>query len=43
VREAAKKAHYMSLSEAERKKIDLMRDPGYRKALKVVMLSGGGD
>ena len=43
VREAAKKAHYMSLNEEERKKVDLMKDPGYRKALKVVLHSGGGD
>jgi len=33
----------MSLPEEERKKKELMRDPGYRKAFGVIMQAGGGD
>jgi hypothetical protein len=31
------------MPEEERKKRDLMKDPGYRKALGVIMHAGGGD
>jgi len=43
LREAEKRLKEMSMPEEERKKRQLMRDSGYRKAFGVVMQAGGGD
>ena len=43
IREAERRLKESSMPEEERKKRDLMRDPGYRKAFGVLMIAGGGD
>jgi hypothetical protein len=43
IREAERRLKESSMPEEERKKRELMRDPGYRKAFGVVMNAGGGD
>jgi hypothetical protein len=43
LREAERRLKESSLPEEERKRLQLMRDPGYRKAMGVVINPGGGD
>jgi hypothetical protein len=43
IREAERRLKESSMPEEERKKREMMRDPGYRKAFGVVMIAGGGD
>ena len=43
IKQAEKRLKEMSLPEEERKKKEMMRDPGYRKAFGVIMQAGGGD